>query len=631
MAQNETGELFEFDDRPVIKGYPELRWTGKRPYRSTQYFPAQLKESYGEPTDGWMNKIFWGDNLQVMSHLLKEYRGKVDLIYIDPPFDSKADYKKKIKLKGKSATNDTSAFEEKQYGDIWSSDEYLQFMYERLVLLRELLSEAGTIYLHCDWHQSHHLRCLMDEVFGPDRCHNVLTWKRSHAQGNSGQGAEHFGRNTDTIFLYSKTDSPIWNPQYQPYSQEVINRDYKYIDEETGEHYRLTPVDGPGGASKGNPFYEFLGVSGYWRYSQKTMQELYEKGEIVLSSTGRSLSRKKYLKDAMGTPVTELWDDLNRVSPTSNERLDYPTQKPECLLERILLTSSNQGSLVFDCFMGSGTTQAVAMKLGRRFIGADINLGSIQTTTKRLLTVADELGQQMGNEDKYLGFEVYNVNNYDFFRNPVEAKELLIQALDIQPFTTDNVFDGELDGRKVKILPTNRIATRADLEGLVANLPYVVYDAHKEENPSAAVDHITLVCMGHEPDLKAALEGELSEYVINVEIVDILRDKKELEFKREAEASVIVEDGKLTIKSFYPMNLLQKLSLQKESVGDWRELVESVLVDWNYDGAVLEPAVIDIPEKNGLVAGVYDVPADAGRIKVKITDVLSESLEVEVE
>ena len=630
MAQNETGELFEFDDRPVIKGYPELRWTGKRPYRSTQYFPAQLKESYGEPTDGWMNKIFWGDNLQVMSHLLKEYRGKVDLIYIDPPFDSKADYKKKIKLKGKSATNDTSAFEEKQYGDIWSSDEYLQFMYERLVLLRELLSEAGTIYLHCDWHQSHHLRCLMDEVFGPDRCHNVLTWKRSHAQGNSGQGAEHFGRNTDTIFLYSKTDSPIWNPQYQPYSQEVINRDYKYIDEETGERYRLTPVDGPGGASKGNPFYEFLGVSGYWRYSQKTMQELYEKGEIVLSSTGKSLSRKKYLKDAMGTPVTELWDDLNRVSPTSNERLDYPTQKPECLLERILLTSSNQGSLVFDCFMGSGTTQAVAMKLGRRFIGADINLGSIQTTTKRLLAVADELGQQMGNEDKYLGFEVYNVNNYDFFRNPVEAKDLLIQALDIQPFTTDNVFDGELDGRKVKILPTNRIATRVDLEGLVANLPYAVYDAHKEENPSAAVDHITLVCMGHEPDLKAALEGELSEYVVDVEIVDILRDKKELEFKREAEASVIVEDGKLTIKSFYPMNLLQKLSLQKESVGDWRELVESVLVDWNYDGAVLEPAVIDIPEKNGLVAGVYDVPADAGRIKVKITDVLSESLEVEV-
>lgn len=146
MAQNETGELFEFDDRPVIKGYPELRWTGKRPYRSTQYFPAQLKESYGEPTDGWMNKIFWGDNLQVMSHLLKEYRGKVDLIYIDPPFDSNTDYKKKIKLKGKNVTNDSSAFEEKQYGDIWTNDDYLQFMFERLVLLRELLSSTGSLF-----------------------------------------------------------------------------------------------------------------------------------------------------------------------------------------------------------------------------------------------------------------------------------------------------------------------------------------------------------------------------------------------------------------------------------------------------------------------------------------------------
>lgn len=410
----------------------------------------------------------------------------------------------------------------------------------------------------------------------------------------------------------------------------MIERDYKYIDEESGERYRLTPVDGPGGASKGNPFYEFLGVSGYWRYSQSTMQQLYERGEIVLSSTGKSLSRKKYLKDAKGTPVTELWDDLNRVSPTSSERLNYPTQKPECLLERILLTSSDPTSIVFDCFMGSGTTQAVAMKLGRRFIGADINLGSIQTTTKRLLTVTSELGQQIDAGDKYLGFEVYNVNNYDFFRNPVEAKELLIQALDIQPFTTENTFDGELDGRMVKILPTNRIATRADLEGLVVNLPYALYDQRKEESPSKPVDHITLVCMGHEPDLKAAFEQELGEYVVDVEIVDVLRDKRELEFKREAEADVAVENGKLVIRAFYPMNLLQKLSLQKESVDDWRELVESVLVDWNYDGAVLEPAVIDVPEKNEMVAGVYDVPADAGRIMVKITDVLSESLEVEV-
>ncbi|MDO5785714.1 MAG: site-specific DNA-methyltransferase [Eubacteriales bacterium] len=565
-----------------------------------------------------------------MSHLLKEYRGKVDLIYIDPPFDSKADYKKSVRIKGKTAYSDTAAFEEKQYGDIWTNDEYLQFMYERLMIMWELLSDKGTLYLHCDWHQSQHLRCVLDELFGPMNCHNVITWKRSHAQGNAGQGSEHFGIVTDTIFLYSKTNTPIWHQQYIDYSRETIERDYKYIDEKTGERYRLTPVDGPGGASKGNPFYEFMGVSGYWRYSKTTMQELYNKGEIQLSSTGKSLSRRRYLKDAKGTPVTDLWDDLNRVSPTSSERLDYPTQKPECLIERIISTSSNPGSIVFDCFMGSGTTQAVAMKLGRRFIGADINLGAIQTTTKRLLSVAVELESTIQDELKYTGFEVYNVNNYDFFRNPVEARELLIAALEIQPFPQSNVWDGELDGRMVKIMPVNRIATKADLKELLSNLPYKTYENRKEENSNQPVEHMTIVCMGHEPDLKGALEQELSDYKIDVEILDVLRDKADLQLKRESEADIVREGDKLVIQAFYPMNLMQKLSLQKEYVEDWRQLVDSIMIDWNYDGAVMQPAVIDIPGKNEMVSGVYSIPEDAGTIKVKITDLLSESLEMEV-
>lgn len=144
MVFDENGE-YKFEVREPIKGFPELRWTGKRPFKSTMYYPAQLKESYGTDVDGWMNKIFWGDNLQVMSHLLKQFRGKIDLIYIDPPFDSKADYKKKITVKGKTVTSDSLAFEEKQYGDIWTNDEFLQFMYERLILIRELLSEEGSL------------------------------------------------------------------------------------------------------------------------------------------------------------------------------------------------------------------------------------------------------------------------------------------------------------------------------------------------------------------------------------------------------------------------------------------------------------------------------------------------------
>lgn len=611
MSNDQTNvENYEFEP---IKGYPMLNWKGKRPFRSTQYFPAQLKEVYGQEDDnGWINKIFWGDNLQVMSHLLKEFRGKVDLIYIDPPFDSKAEYKKTIKLRKKTATSDKSSFEEKQYTDLWNNDDYLQFMYERLCLIRELMSDNSTVYVHCDWHRNSAIRLILDEIFGPEQCHNTISWKRSHAQGNSGQGAKHFGRVTDTILIYSK-GSPIWNSQYLPYDEATIARDYKHVDPENGEKYRLMPVDGPGGAAKGNPYYEFLGVSGYWRYAEKTMQELYDKGEIILSSTGRSLSRKRYLKDAKGTPITDWWDDVSRISPTSTERLDYPTQKPEALIERIISTSSNEGDIVFDCFMGSGTTQAVASKLNRRFIGADINLGSIQTTTKRLAT-------------NNVSFEVFNVNNYDVFRNPVEAKEVLLEALEIQPLGSNTIYDGEKDGAKVKIMPVNRIATKEDLNDLIQGFPYKQFEERKEANPNQPVEEIMLVCMGHEPGLGAILENE-SGYKMKVEVVDILRDKSDLTFKYDSEASIEVKNGKLVIEAFYPRNLLQKLSQQKDDVTEWREMVESIMIDWNFDGAVMEPIVIDIPAKDEFVAGEYEIPAGANNIKVKITDLLSESYE----
>lgn len=568
MAEQITIDTYEFPDRPAIKGYPELRWTGKRPFKSTQYFPAQLRERYGEEANGWINKIFWGDNLQVMSHMLKEYRGKIDLIYIDPPFDSKADYKKKVVLKGNTAETDFTSFEEKQYSDIWTNDEYLQFMYERVVLLKELLSDTGTLYLHCDYHKSSYLKCILDEVFGAGNFRNEIIW----TYNGGAVPPKDYPRKHDNIFRYVKTQQGwCFNVEYRPYNELTAKR----------------------------------------------MQSVH-KGVMV------DVDR--------GTPVTDWWTDIKvPTGPRNQEKNGYPTQKPEALLERIIKASSNPGDLVFDCFMGSGTTQAVAMKLGRRFIGADINLGAIQTTTKRLLGVAEDLNSTIdGAFDKYTGFEVYNVNNYDFFRNPIEAKELIISALEIQKFDAGSVYDGELDGRMVKILPVNRIATKADLEELKANLPYKTFERRKADDPNTPVERITLVCMGHEPDLKASLIQELSEYKLDVEIVDILRDKSVLQLKREAEADVVIEDGKLKIKAFYPMNLMQKLSLQKEYVEDWKQLVESVMIDWNYDGAVMTPAVTDVPSKDEFVAGEYTVPSDAGVIKVKITDLLSESLEVEV-
>ena len=568
---------FEFDKRPTIKGYPELRWTGKRPYESTQYYPAQLRERYGEETNGWINKIFWGDNLQVMSHLLKEYRGKIDLIYIDPPFDSKADYKKKIKMKNTgTALSDTSTFEEKQYGDIWTNDEYLQFMYERFILIRELLSERGSLYVHCDWHKVHHLRMVLDEVFGPSNFRNEVIWW--YLWG--GRGKTQWNSKHDNILFYSKSDN--WTFNYM----DVLD-----------EHTLMTE----GSKNRLN----------------------YAGAMVTTKSENSEIPQDKVLP-------SDTWY-IATINAMAKEKENYPTQKPEELLSKIILASSNPGDIVFDCFMGSGTTQAVAMKLGRRFIGADINLGSIQTTTKRLINVANELNESLQDNEKYIGFEVYNVNNYDFFRNPVEARDLIIQALEIQPFPQSDVWDGELDGRMVKIMPVNRIATKADLEELKANLPYKTYEKRKAENPTQPVEKITIVCMGHEPDLKASLEQELSEYKLDIEIVDILRDKKDLQLKREAEAEIVKEGSKLVIRSFYPMNLMQKLSLQKEYVEDWRQLVESIMIDWNYEGVVMQPTITDVPDKKEIVSGIYDIPEDAGTIRVKITDLLSESLEMEVE
>ncbi len=570
-------ELFEFNYEP-IRGYPELRWTGKRPFTGTPYYPAQLKESYGDDVDGWRNKIYWGDNLQVMSHLLKNFRGKVNLIYIDPPFDSKADYKKKIKMKGTKAESDKSAFEEKQYGDIWTNDEYLQFIYERLILCRELLCDSGAIYVHCDWHKSHYMRTILDEVFGIERFVNEIIW--FYPSGSDPSNC--FNRKHDTIFLYANENYKYnFDAVAIPYTDEQKKR-FKEIDED------------------GRKFY--------WNVNPR--------GERI----------KTYMKSGIGE--YDVWNI--GIDATSIQKINYPTTKPEKLLERIIKASSNPGDLVFDCFMGSGTTQAVAMKLGRRFIGADINLGAIQTTTKRLLKVAEDLGGQLQTENQfYTGFEVYNVNDYEFFRNELEAKRLICEAMGMEQLTDSNVYDALLDGRKVCILGINRIATASEFARLLSNVDISVWQERQKENPAKPVEAITFVCMGHDPNLKAQFEEEVDKmgFKVDLEIIDLLRDKKDLRFKRDSDAKVAIKGNRLVIENFFPMNLLQKLSIEKTDVSDWKELAESVFIDWNYDGVTFSPSLTDIPEKNAQVKGEYAIPKTAGTIHIKITDLISESWE----
>ncbi|WP_409561743.1 site-specific DNA-methyltransferase [Hyphomicrobium sp. MC8b] len=602
-TKTEAFETFEID-LPPIRGFPELRWAGKRPFTSTQYFPAQKKEAYGDPKDGWWNRLYWGDNLQVMSHLLREFRGKVDLIYIDPPFDSKADYLLKVSLRGVEVASDYTSFEEKQYTDMWSNDDYLQFMYERLHLLRELCSDNGYVIVHCDSKRSHHLRSMMDEVFGPDRFVNEIIW---HYRKWSTK-IRAFQRNHDNLLCYcksaEKSDERTFNQlEYEPPSQGTLRR-----------------------------------------WGGKKQQARFD-------DSGRRTAHDTE-EDSQGSPLSDVWEGesadatpdvlkISIINPAARERVGYPTQKPEALLARLIRAFSGKGDLIFDGFMGSGTTQAVAMKLGRRFIGADINLGAVEKTIARINNVRDEL--RSGQNDLFDasldgtvaeasgGFEVYNVNNYDFFRNPVEAKELIKDAMELQPMASDSIFDGQRDQHLVKIMPVNRIATRQDLNEIINGLDFKAFERRAAESPSKPVERIHLVCMGHEPDLAAELQKAAKPFDIEVLVTDLIRDKAHLHFKRASEARLAIEDGYLVVTGFFPMNLLQKLSMEADAVEDWRQLVESIKVDWNYDGAILSPSIVDSPDKDGLVTGRYSIPADAATIRVKITDLLSESWEGEIE
>ena len=201
----------------------------------------------------------------------------------------------------------------------------------------------------------------MDAIFGVTSYRNEITWKRTPTvKGNFGQGSKLWGQATDTLLYYTKTNDYVFNQPFGPYSQEYIDKAYRHVEPETGRRYRLVSMIGPGGAAKGNPQYELMGVTRYWRYSKVRMQELIDQGLIVQSKPGTVPNRKYYLDEGRGVPVQSLWDDIGNLQASAAERLGYPTQKPQALLERIIEASSNEGDVVFDPFCGCGTAVAAA-------------------------------------------------------------------------------------------------------------------------------------------------------------------------------------------------------------------------------------------------------------------------------
>lgn len=376
-----------------------------------------------------MNHLYYGDNLDILRLYVKDE--SVDLIYLDPPFNSKRDYNAVFSNKGGGkAAAQVQAFEDtwrwdesaaraydevihgthtgaanclKAFRDMLGTNDmlaYLSMMAVRLVELRRVLKSTGSIYLHCDPTMSHYLKLLMDSVFGSAMFRTEIIWQRTTAHNDAKQGRRQHGRIHDVILFYTKSQSWTWNNVYTAYDEEYVAKMYRYIEPETGRRYQLDNLTGPGGASKGNPEYEVMGVTRFWRYSKSKMEELISAGRIVQASPGSVPRYKRYLDEMHGIGLQDLWCDIRNISSRAAEALGYPTQKPIALLERILLASSNEGDVVLDPFCGCGTTITAAQKLNRKWIGIDVTHLAVNLMRSRLI---DAFGDEIRSTFKVVG------------------------------------------------------------------------------------------------------------------------------------------------------------------------------------------------------------------------------------
>ncbi len=371
------------------------------------------------------NALYYGDNLEILRDKIRDE--SVDLCYIDPPFNSKRNYNQIYNKVGQEDLAQEQAFVDTWTWNDQAQDGYHQILSNhqnhfaeqtielvrglhgvlgedsllayvismtlRVAEIHRVLTSRGTFFFHCDPTASHYLKLMLDSIFLPAGGDflNEIIWKRSSAHSDAKQGAHHFGRISDAIFFYSKSQDVTWNQQYVPYDPAYIARDYRRTDPD-GRRYRIDNLQGPGGAAKGNPCYEVLGVTRYWRYKKEKMMELQREGRIVQTRPGAVPQYKRYLDEMPGVPVQNVWTDIPVINNRSHEKLGYPTQKPEALLERIIRATSNEGDVVLDAYCGCGTSIAVAQRLNRRWIGMDITYQAIATILARL---EDQFGEEV--------------------------------------------------------------------------------------------------------------------------------------------------------------------------------------------------------------------------------------------
>jgi len=589
------------------KGRPMLNWVGKKPLDYVKGYPAVLMEvfdplktnlkydvlKYENLEKNWQNLLFYGDNKDVLATLLEQgFRGKIDLIYIDPPFMSGTDYVRKVELRGLKETrtdiDDADLLQQTMYFDMWRNDAYLQFMYERLILLKELLAETGSIYVHLDWHVGNYVKFLMDEIFGEENFKNAIVWKYTRRLG----AITKFPSKYDFILFYTKGGDYTFNPIYKSIDELTLDEKDKILR---------------------------------W-YKDKD-----ERGRYQIVGTFDDKIKKIYLDENKTLQLDDVWADIdppNIFGSSRTEYLGFQTQKPEMLLERIIKASSNPDDLVLDCFIGSGTTARVAQKLERRWIGCDINKGAIQLTSRELQKIISK--QIKNNKTKYPSFATYQVNNYDLQLLRTEAIELAVQHIGIQRTKTDSFFDGTLGKNLVKIIDFNHPFTLLDLQ--------LIQDELKKRPDEDR--NITVVCLGKELSIDPVIEEWNKKHPVNkIEVIELKTDKKYGNFliHKPDEAKVKIErkgdKAIIEILDFISPTIIERLNIDntifKVKIPDFRSMIDYVLIDTNYDSKTFRIVYSDVPEKkNDLIKGKYELEISKKKamIAIKIVDMLGEEV-----
>ena len=557
--------------------------------RGMPYYEVEPVEQVGDNPQH--NMVLRGECLSACAYL-KDKGVKVDLVYIDPPFASGADYAKKVYVRNNPKVaasiaqaekeldiDELRTFDEKMYGDIWDKERYLNWMYENLMAIKSVMSDNASIYVHLDYHIGHYVKILMDEIFGEDNFVNEIIWQRVYSHND----ANRYGQIHDTIFYYCMNNEDYtWHTQYVPYDEKYLKM-YS-MDDGDGRKYKVENTMGPGGRGS---TYEWNGITRTWRYSQKTMEELEKKGLLYHTSSGFP-KKKVYLDEMPGKPLQSIWTDINVIAGQAKELVDYATQKPEALLERIIKASSDEGMVVADFFGGSGVTAAVANRLGRRFVTSDINLNSIQTIRDRLIGGKAE-------------FEILEVKDgVSLFRNPVQTMDKLkkmIPGLCDNEEKLDKIWAGSIVSTQYGVMPVylpnlldsssrlldkpmiNRIIREA-LPDLPANIKRVI---------------VYYIDITDRNDIEQFIKEQNDQTTIEIELRDLKQFLDDIVVEDDAEWEVsethdaLFTGWKVTINSFHSDRVLKKIEevnlkgeqqvLQQKSKGKEKKFVPITISD----------------------------------------------------